>query len=82
MFETEVCEKTVSLPRAILFGADGACVDIGTGSLIGFVALFIAAVVALKLFGRALFDRFVVRPAGDKLAARRSGSAEPSTPPR
>lgn len=51
MLDPSDCAEVVSIIRAIVFGADGACVDVGTGSLIGLVAAFIAAVVVLRFAG-------------------------------
>lgn len=75
MFEGDLCETTVSLTWAILFGADGACVTLGTGSVVGFVALFVVAVIALKLLGRAAFDRVFASP------MKRAISGDPGTSP-
>lgn len=54
MFETAECRETVSVVESIVFGADGACVDLGIASLLGGVALFIAAVVALRFVGMSV----------------------------
>ena len=48
------CRETVSVFEAVMFGAGDACVDIGMGSLLGGVALFIAAVVLLRFLGARL----------------------------
>lgn len=48
MLTEQSCRETVSLPKAILFGAGDACVSVGTGSLLGGVVVFILAVVVLK----------------------------------
>lgn len=54
MFGTTECRGTVSIAESILFGADGACVDLGVASLLGGVALFVGAVVALRFLGSAV----------------------------
>lgn len=51
MFEAEICQDTVSILHAVFFGAGEACVDIGVMSLLGGVAVFLAAVVALRIAG-------------------------------
>ncbi len=69
MFEAGACKETVSLLHAILFGADGACVDVGTGSIVAFVAAFMVCVVALKILGRRVIG----------LVFRRSGPGASAT---
>lgn len=57
MFQANACSETVSILRAVIFGADGACIDIGLTSLLGGVALFIGLVVALRFAAAALLRR-------------------------
>lgn len=52
-----LCKETVSILQAVLFGVDGACVDINLMSLLGGVALFIGLVVLLRLIGSTLLRR-------------------------
>ena len=51
------CRETVSVFEAVMFGAGDACVDIGMGSLLGGVVLFMGAVVLLQYFGVRLVRR-------------------------
>ena len=51
MLLTTECKETVSIIESIFLNADGACVDLGFTSLLGGVALFVGAVVALRLIG-------------------------------
>ncbi|MBT8459288.1 MAG: hypothetical protein HKP37_06450 [Boseongicola sp.] len=57
LFEVAVCTETVSIIQAVTFGADGACIDISPVSLLGGVAMFIAAVVALRFMGASIIRR-------------------------
>ena len=57
LFEPGTCAETVSILRALIFGADGACVDIGPTSLLGGVAVFIGAVVLLRFAGATVLRR-------------------------
>ena len=57
LFEANTCAETVSILTAVLFGADGACVDIGPTSLLTGVALFIGAVILLRYVGASLIRR-------------------------
>jgi uncharacterized membrane protein len=61
MFET--CTETVSLLYAIVFGADGACVNIGMSSLIWAFVAFIVLVVIAQFFARKLWRKLRNAPA-------------------
>ena len=54
LLEAALCQETVSILQAIVFGADGACVDIGVFSILGGVALFMALVLLLRFVGSAI----------------------------
>lgn len=54
LLEAALCQETVSILQAIVFGADGACVDIGLFSILGGVALFMALVLLLRFVGSAI----------------------------
>ena len=61
MFET--CTETVSILTAILFGADGACVEVSLASMAPFFVLFLGAVVILQWIARrAVAELFPKRP--------------------
>lgn len=65
MFET--CAETVSVLHALIFGAGGACVDVGLGSLAPVFPVFVGAVLVLQFAARrALAALF---PKGDKAPA-------------
>lgn len=53
MFER--CTETVSILYAVIFGADGACVEISIGSLFWAFAAFIVLVVIAQFFARKLW---------------------------
>ena len=57
MFETITCTETVSILEAVVFGVDGACIDIGLASLLGAVVAFIFCVVGLRVLGSRLLKR-------------------------
>lgn len=59
MFEANACEDIVSIVEALVFGANGACIDIGIGSLLGGIALFVGAVVALRFVGARVVRRIL-----------------------
>ena len=42
------CAETVSILEAIVFGAGGACIDIGMTSLLGAVAGFVVCVLLIR----------------------------------
>ncbi|MGR3511926.1 MAG: hypothetical protein ACU0GG_04125 [Paracoccaceae bacterium] len=52
LFDASPCQSTVSLLEAILFGADGACVDLGLPSLLSALAVFVVGVVVLQWAAR------------------------------
>ena len=54
LFEADVCRETVNIFEALIFGAEGACLDLSMGSLLGGVALFMGAVVVLRFLGARL----------------------------
>lgn len=75
MFEATQCREVVSILEAVLFGADGACIDLGMASILTGVALFMGAVLALRVAGsfalRRLFsglrrDRSKIAPELDE----------------
>ena len=51
LFEANACRETGSVIEALIFGAGDACIDLGLGSLLTGVALFIGSAVALRVFG-------------------------------
>lgn len=59
MFEMNACRETVSIIEALIFGANGACIDLGLPSLLGGIALFIGAVVVLRVIGSAVLRRIL-----------------------
>ena len=61
MLEMQTCPDTVSGLEALILGADGACIDLGLGSILGLVAAFVAAVVILKVTGRTLLNLVFAR---------------------
>ena len=76
MFEADACTETVSIVEALVFGANGACVDIGLGSLLGGIALFVGVIVALRFIGSALLRR--VLPSGRASPTAPDPTAEPA----
>lgn len=57
MFETVVCNDTVNIVEAMLFGSNDACVDVGLASMLGAVALFIGSVLVLRYIGISILRR-------------------------
>lgn len=68
----DVCRKTVTILEAIAYGREGACLDLGTGSLAAAVVAFVVAVVALKVLGKLLLSALF---AGLRRALARRGDA-------
>ena len=58
LFE-DTCHQTVSILEALLLGAGDACIDIGIGSLLGGIVLFVVCVVTLRHVGSTLL-RFIL----------------------
>jgi len=59
----QVCSQTVSLWRALIFGADGACVSITMATMAVGLGLFVAGVVLVQyVASRLLFGN---RPASE-----------------
>jgi len=52
LFVSAPCRDTVTILEALLFGTDGACLDLGMPSIYWSVAAFAVAVVVLKVLGR------------------------------
>jgi len=59
MFITVVCNETVNIIEAILFGSDDACIDVGLASMLGGVALFIGSVLVLRYIGISILRRIL-----------------------
>lgn len=57
ILDVATCRETVSILHALVFGAEGACVDIGLASLLGGVAVFVGAVVVLRFVGARIVRR-------------------------
>jgi len=76
MFEQTTCTTTVSIVEAIIFGTNGACINIGMPSILGLVAGFVVAVVLLRLMGMWVLRR-VFPSLRRKSRARRQSDEEP-----
>jgi hypothetical protein len=59
MFTT--CIQTVSILDAIIFGANGACIDVSTGSILAAFAAFMGLVVIAQFLARRLWTK-LTRP--------------------
>ncbi|MGJ8587236.1 MAG: hypothetical protein ACSHXW_03710 [Yoonia sp.] len=59
MFTT--CTETISILYAIVFGADGACIDVSTGSILAAFAAFMVLVVMAQFVARRLWTK-LTRP--------------------
>lgn len=55
MFAT--CTETVSILYAIIFGADGACVAVSTGSILAAFAAFMVVVIIAQFIARKLWAK-------------------------
>ena len=55
------CTETVSILHAIVFGADGACVEISIGSILAALTAFTVLVVIAQFFARKLWAK-LLRP--------------------
>ena len=55
MFAT--CTETVSILYAIVFGADGACVAVSTGSILAAFAAFMVVVIIAQFIARKLWAK-------------------------
>ncbi|MCK0096200.1 hypothetical protein MWU60_11510 [Yoonia sp. F2084L] len=53
------CTETVSILQAIVFGADGACVMLSTGSILTAFAAFIVLVVIAQFLARRLWAKLM-----------------------
>ncbi len=51
------CTETVSILYAIVFGADGACIELSTASILSAFAAFIVLVVIAQFFARKLWQK-------------------------
>ena len=62
MFESGLCRKTVSILEALIWGSDGACIDLGMQSIYLAALAFCVGVVVLKVGAKwglvALFRGF------------------------
>ncbi|MEL7149726.1 MAG: hypothetical protein AAGK71_03280 [Pseudomonadota bacterium] len=56
-FEDVTCNETVSILEALVFGANGACVDIGMYSLLGAVAAFVGCVILIRLVAMRVLSK-------------------------
>lgn len=59
MFDTVTCRTSVSLWEAVLFGAGEACISLSVGSIMSLVALFVLAVITLKLAATFVITRLI-----------------------
>lgn len=59
MLDLTTCTKTVSIFEAVIFGANGACIDISLSSLLGGIAMFATAVIVLRYVGSRLLHRLL-----------------------
>ncbi|MEL7344882.1 MAG: hypothetical protein AAFN59_08475 [Pseudomonadota bacterium] len=69
----EPCTQVVSLLTALVFGANGACVELSPASLAPFIVAFILAVVVMQYLARRLIAMIFVPPA--------KPDTHPSAPP-
>lgn len=53
------CTETVSILQAIVFGADGACVMLSTGSILTAFAAFILVVMIVQFLARRLWTKLI-----------------------
>lgn len=58
MFVSAPCQDTVTILEALLFGTDGACLDLSMPSIYWSAAAFAVAVVVLKVLGRFIISLF------------------------
>ncbi|EBA13500.1 hypothetical protein [Roseobacter sp. CCS2] len=56
------CTETVSILYAIVFGADGACIEMSTTSILTAFGAFMVLVVILQFFARWLWRKLIQRP--------------------
>ncbi|MEJ8562750.1 hypothetical protein QTO30_17035 [Yoonia sp. GPGPB17] len=57
------CAETVSILYAIVFGADGACIEMSTASILTAFGAFMVLVVIAQFFARRLWQKLTQRPA-------------------
>ena len=71
----ETCDSTVSVLHALVFGSDGACIELGQWSLVAVIVVFGAAVTVLQfvvkklLFGHRDPDPESRQPVSTRLEA-------------
>ena len=68
MLGNETCETAIPLLYALLFGTDGACIDLSTASIVALAAGFMAGVMALQFLARQLLRLVLRRPPGPRRA--------------
>ena len=54
MLSNGSCRETVSILEAMVFGTNGACMDLGMWSVLTAVMVFCLLVVALKILGKVM----------------------------
>ena len=54
------CTETVSILYAIVFGADGACIAISTGSILAAFAAFMVIVILAQFVARKLWAKLTL----------------------
>lgn len=52
MLSTGTCRETVGILEAMVFGTNGACIDLGMWSVLTAVMVFCLLVVGLKILGK------------------------------
>ena len=81
MFGETVCRETVSILRALVFGADGACVEIGLWSILPVAAAFVLGVVGLQFGARMLLYMIFERRARARIRPGAHAVAQPVPEP-
>lgn len=65
------CTETVSILYAVVFGADGACIELSTASILMAFGAFLVLVITAQFFARKLWKKLtqVAAPVEDEFSA-------------